>query len=237
VINRIVDFYLVDLQQKGIKFDDLFEDSEFNRIADLIYKTNLPKISMIGKYIDTTRLPQHTKKLYDNFEDRCYSYDSTFITVNDYSLSKCITAMLIEKLYKRCLIEDVTIPHLLYIDTESLVSDLSKLMTIDKNDALEEMIFSLQNDKQIIYKDLYTADCVFWDKFDFNYSQYFSNYIYEIIKNRYNNCLPNIFFSDKQMGNFFSDVNNRNLNEVMNIGVNLSLKDEADKIQMIGGNE
>lgn len=237
MINRILDFYLDNLKAKGVKYDGLFADSEYNRIADLVYKTNIPKKAIVSNYINVTTLPAHTKNLYNGFEDFCYSYDSVFVTVNDYSIAKSIITMLIEKLYKRCLVEDVTIPHLLYVDTESLISDLGKLMTIDKNDALEEMLFSLQNDKQVIYKDIYTARYVFWDKFDFNYSQYFNNYIYEIIKNRYNNCLPNMFFSDKQFDNFIKNINNKNLEEVMSIKWRLSLLSEQSKLQMIGGDE
>lgn len=237
MINRILDFYLDNLRTHNINFDELFEDSEFKRISELIIKTNLPSTTLVREYIDVNTLPLHTKKLYDNFEDFCYSYDSTFVTVRDYSISKNIIKMLIEKLYKRCLVEDVTIPHLLYIDTESLVSDLGKLMTIDKNDNLDEMIYSLQNDRHIIYKDVYTADYVFWDKFDYNYSPYFNNYIYEIIKNRYNNCLSNMFFCDKTLDLFLKDVNNKNLNEVLSIKWNISIKDETNKLQMVGGSK
>lgn len=235
MINRIFNFYLDSLKTKGIKFDELFEDSEFNRISDLLEKTNLPTKAMVVDYINVSNLPLHIKNLYDNFEDCCYSYDSTFITVNDYSISKSIITMLIEKLYKRCLTEDITIPHLLYIDTESLVSDLGKLMTIERNDNLEDMVYSLQNDRRIIYKDIYTADYVFWDKFDYNYSQYFNNYIYEIIKNRYNNCLSNMFFCDKEYDNFIKDANNKNLPEVLSVKWRIKIKDEANKLQMIGG--
>ena len=235
MINRILDFYLDDLKSKGIKYDDLFENSEYTRISDMIHSTNLPQISIISDYIDIDKLPTHLKNLYNGFEDFCYSYSNVFVTVNDYNITKPIVKMLIEKLYKRCLVEDVSIPHLLYIDTESLVSDLGKLITIEKNNNLDEMVQSIQNDKHIIFGDIYTAKYVFWDKFDFKYNSYFNNYIYEIIKSRYNNCLPNMFFSDKQFGNLIKEVNNKNLGEVINVKWTISLISEQDKIQMNGG--
>ena len=238
MINRILDFYLADLQAKGIKYDDIFVDNEYNRIANLIYGTNLPQVSITSNYININKLPSSTKNLYNNFEDYCYSYKNVFITVSDYSIVKPVVKMLIEKLYKRCLVEDVTIPSLLYVDVECLVSDLGKLIDVSNGKIdFESIAQSLQYSKDIIYRKIYTAKYVFWDKFDFAYGTYFNNYMYDIIKNRYNNCLSNMFFSDVQMENLIMNTKIKNLKEVLNVGWNMLMTTEHNKIQMIGGNE
>lgn len=236
MINRIVSSYLDNLKSKGIAYDSNFARTELDRIDSILNLVNLPDRVIGGLYIDNNNLPKNTKHLYDTFEDCCYSIDSALVCVEKYNICPYIISMLVEKLYKRCLIEDVTIPNILYIDTPQLVSDLGNI--ISKNNNEDGRYPRIKNPLDVIYGYIYSARYVFWDRFRLDFSQYYNNYIYEILKSRYNDCLGNMYFTDKQYNVFVQSFDIDTI-DILNIktGIyNLLLEQQQNKINLIGGN-
>ena len=235
MINRIVNSYLDKLNIDGKHVDDTYIKTEFDRVSSVLNLVNLPDRVLGNLYIDVSKLPRNTKSLYDNFEDLCYSPDSTLISVEKYNICPFIVSMLVEKLYKRCLAEDVTIPIILYIDTEQLVSDLGNIIAKGKDE--NGRAPKIKNSLDIIYDYIYSARYVFWDRFRLDFSTYYNNYIYEILKSRYNDCLGNMYFTDKQYKNFIESVS-PNTSDILNTNAgiyNLLLEQQQNKIKLIGG--
>ena len=237
MINRIVNSYLEKLNIDGKHVDDTYIKTEFDRVSSVLDLVNLPDRVLGDLHIDTNKLPKNVKGLYDNFEDLCYSLDSTLISVERYNICPFIVSMLVEKLYKRCLAEDVTIPIILYIDTEQLVSDLGNIIAKGKDENGRSP--KIKNSLDIIYDYIYSARYVFWDRFRLDFSTYYNTYIYEILKSRYNDCLGNMYFTNKQYANFMTGID-VNVLDILNINAgvyNLLIEQQQDKIKLIGGNK
>lgn len=232
LINRITDSYINNLKAKGIPFDGTFIDTEYDRLEKILNIVNLPHRVQGDTHINTLNMPKNLKCLYNDFEDLCYSNDSALLCVNAYSISSHIVSALVEKLFTRCLVEDVTIPTLLYIDTEEFVADLSSLIAKSKNEGVSPRI---RNSLETIYEYIYTARYVFWDRFRLDFPEYFKNYIYEIIKGRYNDCLGNMFITNKPYKIFMESLD-FNTVDVLNVSAgiyDLSLEQRERKIILV----
>lgn len=225
--------YLNDLKAKGISFDDKFVESEYERIASIMSLVNLPDRVITGPYIDIAHLPKNTRNLYNEFEDCCFSIDSAIVCLEKYEICPYIVSMLVEKLYKRCLIEDVSIPLILYIDTPHFVSELGNIIAKDKSvdGRSSQMEYSLDT----IYEYIYSARYVFWNRFSLDFGPYYNGYISDILKSRYNKCLGNMYFTDKQYNNFIEGID-VDTNSILNIKAGIhNLLAEQKKIKLIGG--
>lgn len=233
MIDRIINTYVENLRSKGITCEPSFVGSEVGRVSSILELANLPQRVTANKHISTLSMPRGLTMLYDKFEDCCYSQDSALVCLNSYKTCPYVVSLLIEKLYKRCLIEDVTIPTVLYIDTEELVSDLGKLLAKSKNnnDTAPTISYTLD----IIYNYIYTAKYVFWDRFSLDFSMYYSNYIYEILKRRYNNCLGNMYFTTKPYKNFCEsfDINTLDILNIQTGIFQLAEEERQSKIILV----
>ena len=242
MINRIINTYLSSLKERGINFDDYFVDSEYSRVSDLLKMVNLPNRVMLDSRIDVQNMSKNLKSLYNSFEDCCYSFDNTFVSVKDFELTGYIASMLVEKLYTRCLVEDVTIPLILYVDTEALVEDMGVTISMDRGTdlTLADYIYKFQNPLDVINNYIYTARYVIWDRFSLNFSEYFNKSIYAILKSRYNNCLGNLFFSDMEYKLFMENLKGKSTSilNILNINAgifNLNTEQKQGKIKLIKG--
>ena len=235
MINRIINPYIDKLKVEGKPVSDTYVETEFDRVSKLLKLVNLPNRVSGDLHIDTSKLPKNMKGLYDNFEDLCYSPDSTLVSVEKYNICPFIVSMLVEKLYKRCLMEDVSAPIVLYIDTEQLVSDLGNIIAREKDE--NGRAPKIKNSLDIIYDYIYSARYIFWDRFRLDFSNYYNNYICEILKSRYNDCLGNMYFTNKQYNNFFNGID-VNIADILNTNAgiyNLLIEQQQDKIKLIGG--
>lgn len=215
MINRILNKYLKSLQEKGIVYDTNFIETEQDRISELLKNVNLPLRVIQNEYIDYNKSDcSSLKSLYNTFEDCCYSKDSTLVCVERYNICAFIVASLVEKLYTRCLVENVTIPSILYIDTEEFVNDLGHIISKNKNE--DNIAPIIKTPLEIINKYIYDATFVFWDRFRLDFSSYYNNYIYEILKSRYNDCKANLYFTDKSFEMFLQDFDKNTL-DIINI--------------------
>ena len=200
MINRIVEPFLESLRKNNVTFDDNFINSEYETITDLLNYVNIPKRAMYGAYIDTSKMPLNLKELYDNIEAYCESIHSVYVVVSDYKIVQKVVCMLVEKLYRNCLITDTTLPRVLYIDTESFVSDLATILSHNTN--ATGISRKLSNPIDTVCDYIYSAKLIFWDRFRLDFSEYFYNYLYEILKWRYNEGLGNIYFTTKSLTDF-----------------------------------
>lgn len=157
----------------------------------LVHYNKLPRIFEKNHNIDKTNLPRQLLSLYQDFNELCKSNDSSLILVKDYSKNIPIIYSLIEKMYSASL-------KFQYIDTTLYMKYLYKSIT-EKDETVRK---NINNIIYTLYNEALEADFVFWDFFNINGENYFTKKIFEIVKIRYNDCLPNMFFIDKKLENF-----------------------------------
>lgn len=174
----------------------------------IIQSNNLPRIFEINQNIDKSQLPHQLMLLYQDFDKLCNSSYGSLILVKDYSKNIPIIYSLIEKMYKTSL-------KFYYIDTTLLMRYFYQFLN-EKDKTAKKKIYKIIN---AYYKEIDTADFIFWDYFTINGKNYFTEQIYEMIKKRYNNCLPNMFFINQKIEDFCEclTINFRNVLEIKKI--------------------
>lgn len=165
-----------------------------NRVSNFLEYSQLPKVFMQDG-IDMEMAPARLRQLYENRDEiiesngRC----NQLIQLSDYRESGYITSAIIESYVVDCIKADKYIKTILYIDTNLLLNDYKRLIGIS-----ESPITYLQHDMEILNKEIFTADFIFWDKFVLpitgDYSQFQFSKLYDILSIRYRNCVGNMFF-------------------------------------------
>ena len=192
------------------------------RLRAFIEYSRLPA-RYYNEFIDTNVLPAETKKLYDEITTKITLQQNIGIKVSDFRQSRYLISCLIEKYSTPQFIQDNHLYSILYIDTNLLLSDYKKL--IGRNTSKQDSVLQTPfYDLDILYKEVYRADYIFWDKFNLFESSYETDILYEILSVRYMNCLGNTFVS--RDGNIMGENHNNELfkrlrDEISNV-MNLS---------------
>jgi hypothetical protein len=93
------------------------------------------------------------------------------------------------------------------------MEDCKKLM--DRNIRNQDTVLPRPNyDFETLYREIYDADFIFWDKFNLADTNYETAKLYEILSVRYGNKLGNVFF---MKGNNASDLYANFNEEIMNV--------------------
>lgn len=176
-----------------------------------LYQTQLPPVYQL-EYIDRTELPAKLTKLLKDVPTLITYRDSVLVSLKDYKEGGFISAACMEDYVTKQILSDEHINRLLYIDTNLLIEDFKKLMDKD-NDTPSPR---LEHDIDVLYKWLYEADFIFWDKFDMPITSFANSKLYEILSIRYRNCLGNMFFIKVKPNEFTTKASEELLN-VMNL--------------------
>lgn len=184
MIDRILEKLISNSQSH---LTDEYINSLYHRLQVQIEYSNIPK-RYLTEYIDDNSASKNLIKLNNNIYDIISNNKNVLITLNSFKESGFIATKCIENYLYLCLREESHINSILYIDTNLLLEDYKKLMTVD------EISPRLTHSKDLVYKYVYDADFIFWDKFNFVETNYEASKIYEILSMRYRDCLGNMFF-------------------------------------------
>ena len=78
--------------------------------------------------------------------------------------------------------DDSHIKTMLYVDTNVFMEDLKRFMN---KDTFGDVGLKLEYSLDVLFKDIYEADFVFWDNFNLVNTQYEVDKLYEIFSRRY----------------------------------------------------
>jgi len=209
-----------------------YKQSVMSEVSMHIDSINLP-IRFQKKYMDDKSLPKHLKQLYNNFEDIIISDDSAYVKVADFGNTGYMIALLVEKILKQCLINDIHVPTMLYIDTNLLLENYGNVMDSNKGTGVA---YRALIPEYIISSYIYNVDFVFWDKFDLSSLAYANRKLYEILSIRYNRCLNNMFFATSSPDVFVQKYSQELYNVMGLSGMYQVCEDDVDSIKYKGDN-
>lgn len=196
----------------------MYNENQNEKKQKIILKNNLPRIFESNRNLDKSQLPYQLKSLYQEFNNLCKSADSSLILVKDYSVDIPIIYSLMEKMY------DIPLKFY-YIDTTLLMRYFYKSLN-EKNKTAKKNINNIICN---YYNEVDTADFIFWDFFNINGKNYFTDKIFEMVKIRYNDCLPNMFFINRNLEDFCECLT-VDFRDLMSIKKIYNLTDVQDKI-------
>lgn len=212
-----------------------YEQNVYTEVSMLIEDTNIP-VRFQKDFIDTTTLPKSSRmaKLFKEFPNLLQLDASSLVRVNSYRETGYIIGGLIEQTIQNCLVKDDHVPTMLYIDTNLLLEDYGNVMDSSKGNGVA---YKSLVPTEIISSYIYSADFVFWDKFDLCNLAYANRKLYEILSIRYNRCLNNLFFI-KLNQQALGEKLGADLFDVMNISSLYCICDDgADILKLKGDNE
>lgn len=168
---------------------DEYKFAIYKRYTDYINYSELPSAFQTDN-INTSALPKNIKVLYDNIATIIDENHSFIFRFNDYEYTHNISTMLINEYFVKVILNDMTMKHILYIDTNLIMEDYKKMMDItDSEDSVRT------NHKLItLNKNIEEADIVIWDKCTMLKSSYEKSKFYDILSIRYRKGLGNLFF-------------------------------------------
>jgi hypothetical protein len=226
IADRIIDAVI---QTTNCTSDDLIGMYE-RRVQAVLDYSHLP-IRYYIEYIDTTggavkslsnlthmmsTVPTNMTKLNILKNDIIHIIDnnlSSVVWLPNFKESGYIASYLIEQYTIDRLAKDEHIHTMLYIDTNLFMEDCKKLM--DRNIRNQDTVLPRPNyDFETLYREIYDADFIFWDKFNLADTNYETAKLYEILSVRYGNKLGNVFF---MKGNNASDLYANFNEEIMNV--------------------
>lgn len=195
-----------------------FENSIIQKYNSYISYTQIPKVNLV-QGIDIKNIPPKLNTLYQNCMDIIGDNYNMLVNLQTYKPAGFITSLLTNKYFENTISQDNHLNNILYIDTNLLIEDYKKLM--DKNDSTS---LNLVHSLDVLYKEVETADYIFWDKFGMLNSNYALTKIYNILDIRYRKCLGNMFFitggkqtMEQKFSNELYDVMNLTLPSVINL--------------------
>lgn len=185
----MLDRILEKIHRNVKKVSPEYMQSVENRLKMFLNYTQLPPCFM-RDYIDSDNAPPKLKKLCHDALDFIENNSSVLVNLATFRDGGFISAFCIEYYALLCILDDVHIPSILYIDTKMLIEDYKKLMDRNPDGLSPATTHSLD----VLYKEIEEAEFVFWDKFSMMSSSYATSKLYDIINVRYRECLGNMFF-------------------------------------------
>lgn len=167
-----------------------FLDMAKDRLTNIIEYANIPMRYLLNG-IDVNNSSHRLKTELNKFMSYIDDSESYLIRTDSFAFSGYIAAYIFEQYVYDKLCADEHIKSILIVDTNLLLEDFKKLITISQNNDLKPR---LNYDLDFIYNKLLDADFIFWDKFNYNKTDYTLSKLYEILSTRYLNCAGNCFF-------------------------------------------
>ena len=120
----------------------------------------------------------------------------------DYVNLDYLAYLMLQSYFKQCVIQDIRVEDIIYVDTKLLVEDYKRLIDYkEEKDSLKPI-----HDLKILYSGIENAPLVIWDKFTLLDSYYDRDKIYDIINIRQRRGLGNFYFSMGGKQNFVEKI-------------------------------
>lgn len=230
MINNLVRDYAQTLE----KPTEEYLRGVFNKLCDMYDYSCLPERFLVTE-IDNNKIPKKLKILIDDIVDVINGYDSVGVRLPDFKYGGYVTSKLLYTYILNQLKLDKHIKSFLYIDTDIFMRDLKRFMNKDE---FEDVGLALEYSKDTLFRSVYDADFVFWNKFNVVNSNYELGQLNEILTRRYNHLKGNLYFGvvdeDINYKQIFNNVD-KNINDVMNLSAMYDLSKDKYNIVNIGG--
>lgn len=230
MINKIVGEYAKSFE----KPTEEYLRGVFNKLCDMYDYSCIPERFLVTE-IDDAKLPKKFKIVNDEIIDIIENRKSVGVRLPDFRFGGYVTSKLLYTYILNQLKTDEHISSFLYIDTNIFMRDLKRFMNKDEFD---DVGLALEYSLDTLFRSVYDADFVFWDKFNAVTSGYDIAQLYEIITRRYNHLKGNMFFGvvdeDINYKQIFNNVD-KNINDVMNLSAMYDLSKDKYNIVNIGG--
>lgn len=159
-------------------------------------KTHQELLDIYGSNIVDAKTTFNLKKFIPRFLEYIANYKNFLVNCSDFKSSGFMAAKIMEEYVTMQIIKDAHFGTIMYIDTDLLMQDYKEIISINKsNNGVVDYATQLTYGKEVLYKLIYTADFIFWDKFDTANTNFEKDKIYEILTRRYKDCLGNAFLT------------------------------------------
>lgn len=160
-------------------------------------KTHQELLDIYGSNLVNANTTCNLNKYMEKFLDYVANYKNFLVNCSDFKISGFMAAKIMEEYVTRQIIRDAHFGTIMYIDTDLLMQDFKEIISINKsNNGVVDYATQLTYGKEVLYKLIYTADFIFWDKFDTANTNFEKDKIYEILTRRYKDCLGNAFLTN-----------------------------------------
>lgn len=224
MINRIYEKVVASIPNCPDDYAQYMQDN----ILNIINSTQLPDVFR-QQHLDLENAPTKLKSLYRNSSQIITERQNIMVEMKNYQYSGFISSACIENYVTIKLIQDEHIVTMLYIDTPILVEDYKRLIDRDP----DKLSPRIEHNLEVLYKLIYEAEYVFWDKFDMPKSNFDMSKLYEILSIRYRNCLGNMFFIRSNYNEFISYAIPSEMADVLNLTAVYGLEKEQDNYKNI----
>ena len=160
---------------------------------------------------NTSIIPDKLKKLFTNIHIAVQDKYSFIFLFRDYINTEYLAYLMTQVYFRSCILKDIRVEEILYIDTKLLVEDYKKLMNANNNEPSPLPVHSLET----LYSTIEKAPIVIWDKMMLIDSNYDRDKLYDIINVRNRKGLGNFYFAMESMAKF-SEVLGPNLALMVN---------------------
>lgn len=185
MIDELVDEFLGNQE-----VSDDYVNGIIRKVEDVIDYSNLSE-----RYLCKTiakPYPESFNKLQNNVSKIINdNYGSVVVRPKSFKYGGYITASLMYKYILNSLKDDSHIKTMLYVDTNVFMEDLKRFMN---KDTFGDVGLKLEYSLDVLFKDIYEADFVFWDNFNLVNTHYEVDKLYEIFSRRYMHLKGNILY-------------------------------------------
>lgn len=178
--------YCISLDNNNPEFLDLVQ----TRLENAIMYSKLPE-RYLQNGIDINNSSSGIKRDLGTFLNLIDTNENFMVRTDTFRYSSYVGTYIFEQYLYNKLCSDEHIKSIAFVDTNLLIDDFRKLITLSQSNELRPRLhYSLD----FIYNQLLDADFIFWDKFNYNKTDYTISKLYEVLTSRYLNCLGNCFF-------------------------------------------
>lgn len=185
VVDDLLDEYLTGLDKATVEF----AVGRYNKLCDFMEYACIPERFLLSK-IDRNKMSKNRTMLNETITKIIDNSQNSVVILPDFIYGGYIAVDVLYTYLLDKLKKDDHIKSVLYIDTNVFMKDLKRFM--DK-DEFKDVGIMMEYDLDTLFKKIYNADFVIWDRFNTITSNYEMAQLYEILTRRYNHLKGNMF--------------------------------------------
>jgi len=180
---------LYDLIPNLKEATDDFKAAVFRRYNEYIKYSQIPD-RCLG-FTDQKIIPSKLYNVFKNMTSAVTDRYNLRFEFADYVNLDYLAYLMLQSYFKQCVIQDIRVEDIIYVDTKLLVEDYKRLIDYkEEKDSLKPI-----HDLKILYSGMENAPLVIWDKFTLLDSYFDRDKIYDIISIRQRRGLGNFYFT------------------------------------------
>lgn len=180
---------LYDLIPNLKESNEDFRAAVFRRYREFMNYSQIPE-RCLG-FTDQSIIPTKLHNVFKNMVTAVQGRYNLKFSFGDYVNLDYLAYFMLQSYFKQCVLQDVRIEDIIYIDTKLLVEDYKRLIDYKEDkDSLKPV-----HDLKILYSGIENAPLVIWDKFTLLDSYYDRDKLFDIMSIRQRRGLGNFYFT------------------------------------------